>query len=138
MEKTLIESGVIPALHRDEEERTGTCACIIHNKERTLCANIAASTKYPVEHLDKNMKYLKAAEFIYATAFFLTSNTHALHEISKFCAENKKIFIFNLGAGFLIETAFDDIMKCIEHSDYVFCNEHEADAFAKKLDLKGD
>ena len=61
LENTLIERGIIPMLHKDEETPTGTCACIIQNQERTLCANIAASTKYPLEHLEKNREYLTKA-----------------------------------------------------------------------------
>lgn len=35
-----------------EETATGRCAVVVHGKERTLCANIGASQKYPTSHFD--------------------------------------------------------------------------------------
>ena len=38
-----------------EETSTGMCAVLVHGKERTLCANIGASAKYPTQHLLDNI-----------------------------------------------------------------------------------
>lgn len=40
-------AGVLHRLAEDPETPTGTCACVIVNKQRSLCANIAASAKFP-------------------------------------------------------------------------------------------
>jgi hypothetical protein len=37
-----------------EEVATGRCAVLVHGKERTLCANIGASQKYPTSHFEEN------------------------------------------------------------------------------------
>ena len=37
-----------------EETATGRCAVVVHGKERTLCANIGASQKYPTSHFDEH------------------------------------------------------------------------------------
>lgn len=39
------------------EETTGRCAVVVHGKERTLCANIGASQKYPTSHFDEHKVY---------------------------------------------------------------------------------
>jgi len=51
LENELEVNGVHGYFHKDETTPTGTCAVIIVNQERTLCANLAACTKYPLEHL---------------------------------------------------------------------------------------
>ncbi len=49
----------------------------------------------------------------------------------KFATEHNKPFAFNLAAVFLLMIAKDSVMRCIEHADYVFCNEDEGSAYAK-------
>ncbi len=74
----IFQSGVKGNFHQDKETPTGTCAVIVHEKERSLCANLAACLKYPLEHLTSNMKALEVSKFIYSTSFFITSNFQAL------------------------------------------------------------
>ena len=40
---------------KTDELGTGTCAVLVNGKERTLCANIGASAKYPTQHLLDNI-----------------------------------------------------------------------------------
>lgn len=78
---------------------------------------------------------MKAAKLVYAAAYFLTSNADALRFIGQFCARENKPFAFNLAAGFLLHTNYDDIMSCLEYADYVFANQDEASDFAVKQGL---
>lgn len=78
LEKELEETGVHGYFHKEEGTPTGTCAVLIHNKERTLVANLSACLKYPTEHLKKNLQVLEKASFLYTSAFFITSNYEAL------------------------------------------------------------
>lgn len=78
LEKTLQDSGIHSYLCRDETEKTGTCAVIVHEKERSLIANLAACTKFPLDHFKNNVQTFKDAHLIYTTAFFITSNYEAL------------------------------------------------------------
>ena len=74
LEKVLTDEGVTGNFHKDTETPTGTCAVIVVNKERTLCANLAAACKYKIEHLHNNMDALRNAALIYSSSFFITSN----------------------------------------------------------------
>lgn len=125
-----------PILSIDAETATGSCACVIVGKERALCANLAASCKYPTSHLNENMSYLESANMVYATAFFITSNVEAMRQVGRYCAANDKPMAFNIAAPFLLFTNFDDVMDAIEHADYTFCNEDEASTFAEKQGFK--
>jgi adenosine kinase len=61
-----------------------------------------------------------------------------LRKICKFAAENDKVFGFNLSAPFVLEFYSEDVKFAIEHSDYVFCNEHEASSYAKMHNLDSE
>mmetsp|Transcript_92153 Transcript_92153/g.127037 ORF Transcript_92153/g.127037 Transcript_92153/m.127037 type:complete len:120 (+) Transcript_92153:380-739(+) len=102
LENEVRKAGVIGNFFRDAKTPTGTCAVVIKGKERTLCANIAASACFPMSHLKKNMHFLESASIIYSTSFFITSNFEALIEIGKYCAKENKPFAFNLSAVFLL------------------------------------
>ena len=103
LDKTLKDSGMHSYLHRDESEKTGTCGVVVHNKERSLIANLAACTKYPLSHYEQNVEVFKKAAFIYTTAFFITSNNDALLAVLKLAKELNKPVGFNLSAPFLIQ-----------------------------------
>lgn len=78
LEAELEKANIHGNFHKDETTPTGTCAVIIVNNERTLCANLAACVKYPTHHLKENMEYLEKAKLLYTSCFFITSNNEAL------------------------------------------------------------
>jgi adenosine kinase len=121
----------------DQETPTGSCAVIVHNKERTLCANLAACVKYKIEHLAANLAVLEKASFLYTSAFFITSNYDALLNYARFAADHNKPLGYNLSACFLIQFNTDKVNAILEYADYVFCNEDEAKCFAEvnKIDF---
>ena len=127
----LERSGIHSYFSVDETAPTGSCAVLVHNKERTLCANLAACVKYKSEHLAANLPALEKASFLYTSAFFITSNYDALLNYAHFAAENNKPLGYNLSACFLIQFNTDKVNTILEHADYVFCNEDEAKCFAE-------
>ena len=102
LNENLTAQGINSFLHRDEETATGTCACVIYNNERSLCAYLGAALKYPISHLQQNEAELQKAALIYSSAFFITSNHQALIHVAKYAAKNNVPFAFNLSAVFLI------------------------------------
>lgn len=127
----MTENGINAKLHVDSEQNTGTCACIIMGKERTLCANLAACLKYPTSHLNQHMEDLKNAKLMYSSSFFISSNFEALKKFAMFAAENNVPFGFNLSAVFLIQFNLNEILEILPYADYIFANEDEGAAFAK-------
>jgi adenosine kinase len=115
----------------DKETPTGSCAVLVHKKERTLCANLAACVKYKVEHLAANLAVLERAAFLYTSAFFITSNYEALLNYARFAADHNKPLGYNLSACFLIQFNTEKVNAVLEYADFVFCNEDEAKCFAE-------
>ena len=137
LEQVLKDEGVTGNFHKDTETPTGTCAVIVVNKERTLCANLAAACKYKIEHLHNNMDALRNAALIYSSSFFITSNVQALHEVGQFASDNDIPMGFNFSAVFLIQFELQNVLKALEHADYVFANEDEAAAFGTSQGMEG-
>lgn len=135
--KTIMKTeGVDACMHEDDSVPTGTCAVIVYEKDRTMCANIAAAAKYPTSHVDSQTELLEKVSHVYTTGFFITSNAEALMKIAKYCNDNDKTFGFNLSAPFCIQFYTAQVMEAIEHAQYIFMNEDEAATFldVHKLD----
>ena len=98
----LTDEGVKGEFAISEDTPTGTCSVLVYNKERSLCANLSAALKYPMDHLTANMKIVEEASIVYGAGFFLTSNVDAYMKIGKYCNEVNKPFAVNLSALFLI------------------------------------
>lgn len=96
------KSGVNGYFCKDPSEVTGTCAVIVVEKERTLCANLAAACKYSIQHLNDNINVLQDSKLIYTSSFFITSNFEALVQVAEYATDNNIPLGFNLSAVFLI------------------------------------
>lgn len=136
LEKDCTDNGINSNFHKAEEP-TGTCAVVVVDKDRTLCANLAAACKYSTEHLEKNFDAIKNAKFIYTTSFFITSNVEALMKVAKYATENDIPMGFNLSAVFLLQFELPNVVAALEHADYLFANEDEAAEFAKTQSMEG-
>lgn len=130
LQKELERNGIHGLFSIDQETPTGSCAVLIHEKERTLCANLAACLKYKAEHLAANLAVLEKSAFLYTSAFFITSNFDALKAYAEFASANDKPLGYNLSACFLIQFNTEQVNTILSHADYVFCNEDEAKCFA--------
>jgi adenosine kinase len=131
LEEDLKTNGITGNFHKDADTPTGTCAVVVVDKERTLCANLAAACKYSSDHLKENMAGLANAKIIYSTSFFITSNVAALQEVGKYASDNDIPFGYNLSAVFLLQFELANVLASIEHADYLFANEDEAAEFGK-------
>jgi len=82
------------------------------------------------------MSNLEAAKILYSTCFFITANHEALIEVGKYAAKSNKPMGLNLSACFLIEFEGEKVREALKYADYLFCNEDEADAFAKHNNIE--
>lgn len=132
LKKQATNDGVKVQYLTDENEPTGTCACLITEKVRSLVANLGAANKYNAEHLHKpeNWALLEKAKFAYIAGFFLTVSVDSILGVAKHCAEKNKWFMMNLSAPFISQFYKDQLMSVLPYVDIVFGNEAEAEAFS--------
>lgn len=101
------EDGVKPLYQIVEGKSTGTCAVLVHDTERTLCANLAAaealSATFPES--ESVAAAIQSASIIYNAGFPLTHEGGAAiaAALGKHCAENGKIYATNLSAPFICQ-----------------------------------
>lgn len=119
------------------EHATGTCACLITGKVRSLVANLGAANHYEKSHLldPSNWSLLERAKFAYIGGFFLTVSPDSIVEVGKHCSETNKYFMMNLSAPFIPLAFKDSLMKAMPYIDILFGNESEAEALTNSLGL---
>jgi adenosine kinase len=117
---------------------TGTCACLIINKERSLVANLAAANHFKTTHLetDEMKTVLARAQYFYIEGYFITSGFAAIQHIADHCKQTNKRLAMNLSAPFLALFFNDQLNTCLQACDFVFGNESEAETWGKKHDMK--
>lgn len=128
----------VQALYKvDEKEATGTCAVLVDNKERCLIAKLNAAEKYTIDHLKgkEASALLNGAQFVYIAGYFITHSFESMLHVAKTCLEQKKKFMLNISAPFLLEVPFflEKMKQILPYCDVIFCNETEAAAYAKAM-----
>jgi len=135
------KGGVTTHFLVDSMVPTGTCAVLIRDKERSLCANLSAANNYKKEHFDSPeiQSLVSTAKFFYTTGFFLTVSPETALSLGQYACKTNKPFLFNLSATFLIDFFWDGKMEFVlSYADVVFGNEDEATALGKKLGWGND
>jgi adenosine kinase len=138
LRKSATADGVTVHYYEDSKEPTGSCAVLIHNKERSLIANLGAANTYKLAHLQSEAiaTVWKQAQIFIVSGFFLTVSPDSILHLAKHSHDAKKTFCMSLSAPFICEFFNDPLMKCMPYCDYMFGNESEATAFGKKMGYK--
>lgn len=120
-----------------DDHPTGTCACLITEKVRSLVANLGAASHYRKAHLDlpENWAMVERAHFSYISGFFLTVSLDSILEVAKHCAERNKHFMMNLSAPFILHAFKEALQQTLPYIDILFGNEAEAEALSQSFNL---
>jgi adenosine kinase len=140
LKRCATQDGVLVHYRHDATEPTGTCACLIHNKERALIANLAAANKMEPSHLETPLakEIIQQAQYYYIAGFFLTVSVESLVQVAEHALAHNKTFCLNLSAPFIVDFFGEQLATALEYADYLFGNESEAETFSKKHNLGDD
>jgi adenosine kinase len=132
--------GVITHYYVSKEHRTGSCAVLIVDRERSLVADLAAANDYQHSHfLSQEIQDLvQTIDVFYSAGFFLTVSPQTVVEIGKHCAEHNKILVWGVAALFVVEYFWDRVKEVLPYVDYLVANETEAAKLIEKLGLNGN
>ena len=129
--------GVSTLYYEAEGHVTGTCAVLVHDKDRSLVANLAAANHFAFEHMQEPdvRAAMDRARIFYSAGFFLTVPTGPAtsKHVARHAAEQGKIYALNVAAPFIAQFFTEPLMDMVHFADYVFANESEALALAVKL-----
>jgi len=135
MKECCAKDGVDCRYLEDAETPTGTCAVLVVDNDRSLCANLSAANNYKADHTKKeeNWEVVKGAKVIYSAGFFMTVSPEAIKMVSEYATANDILYCFNLSAPFLMQVPpFKAVlMETMPHIDFLFGNETEAATFAE-------
>lgn len=140
LEDCASKDGVLTHYMTDETTPTGTCAVLVKDGERSLIANLASANNFKESHLEtaEAKQIYSSAKFYYIAGFFLTVSVESLVIVAEHALANDKTFCLNLSAPFIIDFFGDQVATALEYADYLFCNESEAETYAKKHGLGED
>ena len=124
----------------DETTPTGTCAVLVVDGERSLCTNLQAANNFKPSHLQTDLakQLVENADFFYSAGYFLTVSVESYVIVGEHVAANNKVLCLNLSAPFIVDFFGDNLATALEYADFLFGNESEAEAYAKKHNLGGD
>lgn len=131
-------AGVSVYYQVDTSVPTGTCAVLIHEKERSMIANLSAANNLSQEHLRNNWNVLENAQIIYAEGYMFTSAPDTIVDASKFACENGKIFALGVSAQFIIEFFKDKLMSAWPYAEFIFGNDDEIQKFGEVFGFGND
>jgi len=133
--KSAQADGVMTLYQTTDAHPTGTCAVCVHEKERSLVANLGAANHYQPEHLDQPdvEQVWKNAKIYYSAGFFLTVSPPALMKIAKHANETGKYLCMNLSAPFITQFFTEPLLAALPYCDIMFGNESEAEAFGARM-----
>lgn len=141
MTKACQADGVTTKYMIDKSTPTGTCGVLVKDGERSLIAALNAANNYKFEHLQEaeNWKIVEDAKFYYSAGFFLTVSPESMMAVAKHSAENKKCYMMNLSAPFLMQVPpfWGAMMNTLPYVDVLFGNESEAVTFAESQKWEG-
>lgn len=134
MKAECAKAGVQTLYMVDESAPTGSCACCILGKERSLCTNLHAANNYKETHLQEasNWAIASGAKITYSAGFFITVSPPSIKLASMEAAKNGNLYCLNLSAPFIMQVppfkaCLDDTMPYV---DFLFGNETEAQTWA--------
>lgn len=124
--RTALENAQVANYYQSTPEHpTGTCACLIQGKERSLVANLGASIHFQLSHLEAHIDALRDAQVIYSSGYFYTSSPSGAIRTAQYAGETGKTYSTNLAAEFIVETCKDTFDAVLPYSELVFCNDSE-------------
>ena len=131
LSRILASEGVTTYYQTTSASATGTCAVLVHQKNRALLSHPAASRLYSLSHLKSIWDQVTAAEMYMSSCFFFRSSLESLWEVANYAVANNKPFALNLASTPLIKVYIETIKSMFPACDYVFCNELEAQTFSQ-------
>ncbi|OBZ68567.1 Adenosine kinase [Grifola frondosa] len=113
-------------------EKTGACAVVITDHNRSLVTTLRAAEKFEKEHLSSPQvaKLIDAAKVFYVEGYFLTHGIESALDVSKKASETGRVFVLNLSAPFIPQFFAVQLQQIMPYCDVIIGNESEAEAWA--------
>ncbi|KAL0245195.1 hypothetical protein GEMRC1_009275 [Eukaryota sp. GEM-RC1] len=131
---------LIPFISMPKKKKTGCCACLINDQERTLVTTLEAANSLSIDHINSHKDEIMRSKVIYSAGYVLTACPEIVSLAETVSQSDDCVYAVNLSAPFLCEVPIfkESLMKMISFCALVFGNDSEAKAFAKSEDWGSD
>lgn len=116
-----------------DNKSTGTCLVLISpDSERTMITSLAVNEELNENHLSE--EYIAKSEWIYLEGYKFSNpnSSKALKTAAEMAKDNNTKISFTFSDTFITGMFKPEIEKVLEHTNLIFCNEHEAMSFTGK------
>jgi adenosine kinase len=138
LQKVNETEGVVSAYEvQPAPTKTGACAVILSNHDRSLVTTLRAAEMFHKEHLAKPevAALIDGAKYFYIGGFFLTHGIESALEVAKAASSRGKTVVLNLSAPFIAQFFKVQLEELLPHVDILIGNESEAAAYAEAAGL---
>jgi adenosine kinase len=134
------QAGVHTEYRVDDVQPTGKCGVIITGHNRSMCTHLAAANEYKIDHLKQPHVWslVEKAQYYYVGGYHLTVCVPAILALAEEAAAKNKVFMLSLSAPFIPQFFKDQLDSVLPYTDYTFCNETEARAYAESHEWNTD
>lgn len=133
LQKANEAEGVLSAYQiQPPPSKTGACAVILSNHDRSLCTTLRAAEEFTPSHLAHPdvANIIDGANYFYVEGYFLTHGIESALEIAKNASSKGKVVVLNLSAPFIPQFFKVQLEELLPHVDILIGNESEAAAYA--------
>jgi adenosine kinase len=134
------QAGVHTEYRVDDVQPTGKCGVIITGHNRSMCTHLAAANEYKIDHFKQPHVWslVEKAQYYYVGGYHLTVCVPAILALAEEAAAKNKVFMLSLSAPFIPQFFKDQLDSVLPYTDYTFCNETEARAYAESHEWNTD
>lgn len=125
--------GVNPIYVRRDGLRTGCCAVLIKDFDRSMVTDLQAASTFKVEDLANSEAVSAKADYVLVEGYFLTVSQDSIIQLAKTQMAKGKHFAFSLSAPFICQFFTAGVKAVLEYTDLLFGNETEAELIAEAM-----
>jgi adenosine kinase len=123
---------VVSILETHPMYKTSRCGAAIFKKERCLIPQIMASGHLSDQFVNQSKAHFNQVEIFFIEGYFVIEKHAVVIDLIKFFDEKKTTKIgFTLSATFMVEFHYEKMKEIADCADIIFCNEDEAEVFAR-------
>jgi len=134
----LLSENIIPIFETIENQTTGLCVVICHNRDRAHITDLGASISISDEFVDRNLNKFRNVKLIYTELFILKTKRNICYKLAELGLRDETFYGFNLPSEYFLKNFTNDISKLCEYADIIFANEFEASLFCDILKINSN
>lgn len=140
MKISVANTGVIPRYIINTVEQTGHSLCLVYEYHRTLISHTGAALFISLRDIKNELEdpIMRTVQYVYFCGFLLIGkNMEFSQYLCEYCAQQKKILVFNLASSVVINSIREAIKFVVGKCEFLFGNFREFENLRDVLGYEG-